>query len=427
MKHGIVMRIRKRKAVVLTKDGAFQTISVKKGQHIEIGSEVDVPAPVANYFFSSSGKRAAFSIVAAVVILFVLFSQLSMFTQSNLAVAAYIGVDINPSLEIGVTDKLKVVEVNPINDDGKKIMKQIQEDYQGKSLSEFINDTMELAQKDGYLKENHDVLLTTTMVDKKAESSIEENLHEIKKVIEKNGVAVTTLKGDENTRKEAKDKGISTGKYLIYKKAHDTLTLDETKNLSITQIYDKLEQNQKKSDMKIEKNNKRPNAKNNKNQNEQKWIEKEKLNQSQKNNKNNTKNNDKKYNQNDNANKDKKDESDKKNDGMNVETKQTWENSSTKTIQSVNSGNGNQKFKQEKIGQTFKTDVKEKKGKTESEKVNKEKQNKEKQNKEKPDKAAPYIEKQDNQEYDWNSHPNNQGKWDKNRQEIKSKDKKYDD
>lgn len=334
------MEIKNRKAVVLTTDGAFEHVTLKQGQHIEIGSEIDVP--VSNYFSLFQAKRLAISIAAVVAVLLLFFTQFSMFKQSNLAVAAYISLDINPSLEVGVNEKLKVVEVIPINEDGKNIVSQIQENYRNQSLSQFINHTMELAKKDGYLKENHDVLVTTTYINKNAEAAVEANLNEIKKDIETDGVVVTTLKGDENTRKEAKDVGVSTGKYLLYKEAKENLTVEETKDLSVTKIYERLEQKKQKSSKKeIEKQQKTDNR-----------AEKrtEKNNGKEENGKDKTQNVIKKQNDSNKNAKDvkiKKDEknasnkkSDNENNKKNKETnpniKKSWEDSSPKNKQTGN-------------------------------------------------------------------------------------------
>lgn len=249
MKQGIVMEIKNKKAIVLTKNGTFEKVSLKKGQYVEIGSEIDVPVSK-NYFNSYTKRISTFVAAAAVLVLF--FTQYPFLQNSNLAVAAYVGVDINPSIEVGVNDKLNVVEVIPINEDGKIIVDQLDDDYRKKSLSEFIDDTIELAKADGYLTENKDVLLTTTTIKKDAQVEIEENVNVIKKEIEQSGVVVTTLKGDENTRKEAKDLGVSTGKYMIYKESKEKLTIEETKKLSVTQIYEKLDKDKQKRN-KVEK------------------------------------------------------------------------------------------------------------------------------------------------------------------------------
>ncbi len=255
MKQGIVMEIKSKKAIVFTKEGAFETVSLKKGQHVEIGSEIEVP--VSKSYYTSYKKRIS-TIVAAAAVLVLFFTQYPFLQNSNVAVAAYVGLDINPSIEVGVNEKLKVVEVIPINDDGKIIVEQIDDDYRNKPLSEFIDDTIELAKSDGYLTENKDVLLTITTIDKDAQAEIEEKVNAIKEETEKKGMAVTTLEGDENTRKEAKDLGVSTGKYMIYKESKEELTIEETKELSVTQIYEKIDKSKKQKeekDSKIEKNN----------------------------------------------------------------------------------------------------------------------------------------------------------------------------
>lgn len=259
MKQGIVMEIKNRKAIILTKEGAFEKVPLKKGQHVEIGSEMIVPAKTIH--LSLGTKRLAISIAAAVIFL-LFFNQFWLTKQSDLAIAAYVGLDINPSLEIGVNKELNVVEVIPLNEDGKKIIGQIQGNYENQPLAQFIEQTIKLAQKDGYLDQNKDILLTTTMIEESAKDSIEKNLVSIKKEIEVKGLAVNTLKGDQTIRKEAKNAGLSTGKYMIYKNSKNTITLDEAKELSVTQIYEKVKPNNKNKNSDGEKNNRSKNDKN---------------------------------------------------------------------------------------------------------------------------------------------------------------------
>ncbi|HHW37803.1 MAG TPA: anti-sigma factor domain-containing protein [Bacillales bacterium] len=272
MNQGIVMEIKSKKAIVLTKEGAFETVILKKGQHVEIGSEIDIP--VSKSYFNSNTKWIS-TIVAAAAVLVLLFTQYPFLQNRNLAVAAYVGVDINPSIEVGVNEKLNVVEVIPINDDGKIIVDQITDDYRNKPLSEFIDDTIELAKADGYLTKNKEVLLTTTTINKDTQVKIEEKVNVIKKEIEQRGVVVTSLKGDENTRKEAKDLGVSTGKYMIYKEAKENLTIEETKELSVTQIYEKLDKGKKQKDNEKKNNQIEKNNKEEKNNNKQEKIDEE--------------------------------------------------------------------------------------------------------------------------------------------------------
>lgn len=52
------------------------------------------------------------------MILFLAFNQ-------NEKVYAYMSIDINPSLELGVNENLKVVELTPYNKEGRAIIEEI--------------------------------------------------------------------------------------------------------------------------------------------------------------------------------------------------------------------------------------------------------------------------------------------------------------
>lgn len=241
MKQGIVVEVKNRKAIVLTREGAFERVSLKKGEQVEIGSEIEFAETKKIYHSRPIGMGLFIAVVAAVFFLF--FPQiLPSLNQVNMTVAAYISVDINPSLEVGVNDAMKVIELIPLNESGEKIAAQIGENYRNLTLSQFINQTIDIAEKGGFLKDNKDVLVTATMINKELKTSVEKNLTKIKQEIkEKKSVHVETLESDETARKEAKDLGVSTGKYILYKKAADKLTIEEAKELSITQLFDKID------------------------------------------------------------------------------------------------------------------------------------------------------------------------------------------
>ncbi|WP_102344983.1 anti-sigma factor domain-containing protein [Bacillus sp. Marseille-P3661] len=282
MKRGIVMEINKRKAVVLTRDGAFENVRLHKNQQVEIGAEIDLPSSRINFNFMS--LKYAFPIVVAAAVLLVFIFNFSIFKETNLAVAAYVDLDINPSIEIGVDANLNVVEAIPLNEDGEELIAALKQKEQVEPLSEFINRVIQLADDSGYFQASKNVLITTTAVDAESSERIVEQVESLKTNLQKEEIVVNTLEGDQNTRAEALENGVSTGKYIVYTsqqaKENSGLTLETVKQLSVAELNKQVnieeiaqKQKSKKVNKKEQKSNETPankNANNSNNKNDKK-------------------------------------------------------------------------------------------------------------------------------------------------------------
>lgn len=248
MKRGIIMEVNRRTAVVLTKDGSFEQIRLKKGQYAAVGEEILIP--------KNPEKRRlpvflpSFSAAAAAMIVFVLFmSGILPFGNQEAAVAAYVSVDINPSIEVGVNDELEVLEVHALNSEGTRVIGDVN-DYEQMSLEDFVRLVIERSEQKGYLVQNHDVLLTATVVtdDKKDASVLSGKLEKTMATVQKDkpddALNITVLEGDETVREKAQKVGVSTGKYIVYLDALEKgkpLSIEQIKQMSVTQIHDAVE------------------------------------------------------------------------------------------------------------------------------------------------------------------------------------------
>ncbi|MBN8209947.1 anti-sigma factor domain-containing protein [Bacillus sp. NTK071] len=245
MKQGVIMDIRGRKAVVLTPDGEFTTINLKRNHTLTIGSEIKLaPKPMKQkkgYFTPSMPTLAG---MTALLLLVVLVTGIIPVTQNN-AVAAYISFDINPSIEVGVNSDLEVVQYQAWNSDGEGL--NLNKETKNMPLSEFTGLLVSRLDKDGYLSDGGKLLIVASDVEKQERSeNIKDALEKAIRNIEQNealknqSIAITTvLNSDYNTRQEAVKKGVSPGKYVTYLSALDrgvSLTLSDVRNLSVKKI-----------------------------------------------------------------------------------------------------------------------------------------------------------------------------------------------
>ena len=241
MKKGVIMDIRGRKAVVLTPEGEFTTINLKRNHTLTIGSEIKLaPKPLnkkIGYFTPSMPTLAG---MAAILLLVVIVTGVIPVRQND-AVAAYVSFDINPSIEVGVNSDLEVVQYQAWNSDGEGL--NLERETKNMPLNEFGGLLVSKLDKKGYLEENHKLLIVASSVEQKG---ISENLETIIRGFEQNdalvnqAVAITTiLDADYSAHEKANELGLSQGKYMTYLAAVDrgaSLSIDEVRNLSVSKM-----------------------------------------------------------------------------------------------------------------------------------------------------------------------------------------------
>jgi hypothetical protein len=213
MKKGIVLEVDEDFVTLLTPEGEF--IQVKKEGTYQIGEEIEdlrmQRQRVKKTFFRfSSFKMALTSMVAVCLLVFTMF-----FGSTSNKVYAYLSIDINPSIEIAVNRDLEVVKIKGYNQDGKMIVTHLS-DWRGKPFIDITKKIIELSIKNGYLQEGEEVLITTVKKEMNRSSSqqLVKELNEVKQSYEAKDIIVTTQTSTLEVRKEAVEKGFTTGKYL---------------------------------------------------------------------------------------------------------------------------------------------------------------------------------------------------------------------
>ncbi|HZG61384.1 MAG TPA: anti-sigma factor domain-containing protein [Anoxybacillus sp.] len=213
MRKGIVLEVDEDVVTLLTPEGEF--IQVKKEGTYQIGEEIE-KLPIQRqrvkktFFRFSSFKIALTSMAAVCLLVFTMF-----FGSPSNKVYAYLSIDINPSIEIAVNKDLKVVKIKGYNQEGKMIVAHLS-DWQGKPFIGITKKIIELSIKNGYLHEGEEVLITTVKKETSRFSSqqLVQQLNEVKQSYEAKDIIVTTQTSTLEVRKEAVEKGFTTGKYL---------------------------------------------------------------------------------------------------------------------------------------------------------------------------------------------------------------------
>ena len=157
-----------------------------------------------------------FAIMAAALVLFTAGWEGLLLYQSNLAVASVITLDVNPSIEIHVNKKEKVLDVVALNKDAEIVLEDM--DFSGSGIDVTVNALIGSMLRHGYLGEAADsILVTVDNTDATAAKKLEkELLLEVNKVLEEAKVSGEvigqTVDADKEAAKIAEQYGITEGK-----------------------------------------------------------------------------------------------------------------------------------------------------------------------------------------------------------------------
>lgn len=221
MKKGIVLEVNDEFITMLTPEGEF--LKTKLEQPVRIGEEANF-FPIKVLGKEETGKAlkrpqilqkkfAWFSSLAALIVFFA-FIPFSFTTKA----AAFMSIDINPSLEIGMDEELSVISLKALNEEGEQLLDNL-DGWKKKKVSSVTEDIIKESQNLGYLKNGQNILLATVIESEKKgiQSKLDKQLKKVEADYD-GTYDVTKVAANEETRKRAKKKGISTGKLLRLEK-----------------------------------------------------------------------------------------------------------------------------------------------------------------------------------------------------------------
>lgn len=234
MKRGIVLSIENKKAVVMTADGQF--ISIPHQSHMRIGEETAIQAETAApnrkpkkiYWYTGAA--------AAILLFFIPFFYLT--TAEAHPVVAYVSLDINPSIELGVDKQQRVQELRGLNEDGLAIVSRLS--YKGKPLDTVAASIMSTVAAEHYLDNPvKEIVIASLLLDdnkpvkdleKMVTAAVDQTVKETIKQIDA-ATNVTVLSVPTEVREEATANGVSSGKMAVY-----LLAKDEGYDIGLEQI-----------------------------------------------------------------------------------------------------------------------------------------------------------------------------------------------
>lgn len=159
---------------------------------------------------------------------------------------AYLSLDINPSVELGVNSAGKVVSADGYNADGKTILKG--ENLNNTDVKTAVDDLVKAASSDGFISsDGSTVIAITSETDdsneaKQLEDTAEQGANDALTSADKTAVVYTTNVALAR-RDEARKLGITPGKLNLIQKLlalDPTATVDQYKDAKVTDIMKKI-------------------------------------------------------------------------------------------------------------------------------------------------------------------------------------------
>lgn len=216
MKRGVIIKLKKNKATLMTQDCTFCEVKTFKGMYegMEICfNDGDILKKNGALINNKSVQAACFAFIIICSYLFL------SFYQENIAAYAYVGIDINPSIEIVLNKKGKIIKSRGLDADGKTLLNQIDikkmDSMDG--VKKFIEKTISM----GYLnKEKGNDITVYAVMEKDNNGSGIELAQKIKSAIKEEVIShninknINALVFDKKSKDNADKMGISITEYI---------------------------------------------------------------------------------------------------------------------------------------------------------------------------------------------------------------------
>lgn len=163
--------------------------------------------------------------------------------QMNYVVASTVSLEVNPSIQITVNEKERVLDVKALNKDGEIVIGDM--DFSGSDIDVTVNALIGSMLRNGYLNElANSILISVDNSDPVKGSELQEKLtEEVNQLLEADGffgaVLGQTITDDNTLKQQADQYGITTGKAQLIEQILESTqghTFEELAPLSINEL-----------------------------------------------------------------------------------------------------------------------------------------------------------------------------------------------
>ncbi|MGD6833584.1 anti-sigma factor domain-containing protein [Sutcliffiella halmapala] len=230
MRKGIVLEVHDDYVTMLTPDGEFLKSRKQKGQ-VDIGEEIiffPLHRGAAEKRKLTSFFRMKWAIVTMLTAAVLFMSFYPKYVNNQ--VYAYVSLDVNPSLELGLNKNMQVVSIDAFNDEAKLLLPRLG-DWKNEDLSKVSSDIMELIRQEGYLKAGGEIVIASVLADSENlvwKKKMQNELTSVSKNLQVENVSVTTIETTSEKRDEAIKQGVSPGTYVQNERKTELVDSEDT-------------------------------------------------------------------------------------------------------------------------------------------------------------------------------------------------------
>ncbi|WP_442601646.1 anti-sigma-I factor RsgI family protein [Paenibacillus sp. KN14-4R] len=245
MNKGIVVEMDDKELIVLLPSGQFDRIS-KEDRQCQVGDEIVYTGSVTAKSSIKGLIIAISGLAVALVAAFFLVIKLLGLSSSD-EVVAYVSLDINPSIEMGVDESDQVRVMKGLNTDGEQLISTLK--YEGKPLEEVTQLVLNQAEKGALATKEADIVVSATVLKENSKLSdivLATNVKSqvVKHIQQKHakdaeGFSVLWFAVSPEMRQAAISKNMSMGKYAVYLKLKDAgmkISIDDYRSKSLTSL-----------------------------------------------------------------------------------------------------------------------------------------------------------------------------------------------
>ncbi|MDO5516583.1 MAG: hypothetical protein Q4F66_03440 [Clostridium sp.] len=220
MNKGLIMEIKDDYAIAMCDDGTMEKILVKPGMSVGqkifyFEEDIVKASSVKKNYRINTFMKGFGSIAALFLIIFTVFQNV-MFDKAY----AVVSLDINPSIEITADSKQNIIKIEGKNLDGQDIDFQ---QIKGMNINDGMKKIKDILVEKDYLSKNKDILVAVGFPNNDCDTKYVESVQDIVvSTFDSENIACVTVDKKEDI-KEASEKGISLGRYEVYKAADDSV------------------------------------------------------------------------------------------------------------------------------------------------------------------------------------------------------------
>lgn len=208
---------------VLTPNGEFLKFKWTKGALPQIGSEVEIQIPVTATRKKFYQQKSVLALAASFLLFFALIPLIgNLLLPGYTQVVAYVSVDINPSIELGLDKNGKVIEISGLNEDGSFLVKDL--NLTNLPVKKAIEEITQKAILEKFISlEKENSILVTISNGENIPPKLKQLDQVINQTLDKNKIKgeAEVLEVSADVHEHAKSLGLSPGKYVVLMEAVD--------------------------------------------------------------------------------------------------------------------------------------------------------------------------------------------------------------